>query len=139
MADTRSRIEKLMAMAKQDASPRERDTARDILGKMGLWPEHDPRVAAAADLSGMMAQMMRDYFGDDTDGAAEASAKFAAFARSIPIYEMHTTAGVGGVADNLGTRFHVTSIRYSRGNRTTSRTANATRFTRKPFIFDEQA
>lgn len=36
--DTRTRVDKLMAMARQDASPMERDIAIEKLKQMGRWP-----------------------------------------------------------------------------------------------------
>jgi hypothetical protein len=45
MADTRSRLDKLLAMARQDESPAERDAARAKLAELGAWPPEPPPVA----------------------------------------------------------------------------------------------
>lgn len=47
--DTRTRIEKMLAMAQQDASPAERDNARALLAAEGMWPPPPrPPTAVAA-------------------------------------------------------------------------------------------
>lgn len=69
MPDERSREEKLLAMAQQDESPHERDRARAILERHGLWPPAEPVAPILSNPFGA-AEVVNEYVVMSFDAAA---------------------------------------------------------------------